>query len=1413
MYRVLAFVVLTGLFGMLLASEDQEAGYLLSFEFHGNAVDLVQAAWTPNYTNRQQLPDKNTWHIELVNVVNRDKKIIAIPPPESLSIGMPEGIPLHMTAHVPAPTEEALLRVVDENGSVRYRAFIDARFEIEARQERQRFLDWMRGQMIGGELEGALSGNLNAGTEKEVSDYIKRQQKLAQRRQLRYNIESKYDCEHHGKVFIPELADTYDPCLVISSDSYFDEKALHLNEENSTQSAVSQNYLTENMVRLTGRLKSSEVVDFIGSNSYIYVEYEQSGKTVFESSYLDHEGGYELVVPANTQLELKAASLPKPWRLGESKNNRWYRTIGPFKTDQYLEFDLIKAVFFSGVIKSSSGGPAKDSRVAFFLEGASFGYVVKADDRGKYSFSTFPDSRYRFSYRAIGHFNKDLAIPSSSEADNKIDVTLKRGVKVHGKVMEKGSKKPLEGYKVQYSTVSPEGIIESHSDETGSDGRFPTETSPQPLYKDWFYHSVEAGPEGEIWEPPFSLYTDDLESAELNFEVSERVPVTISLKDPDGFPLPNGKVKIQQDKKFLLSVVADNEGVAELTLPRGSYLFSIVPKQGSFQQAGSVGGYLLEEGVSEQAVNISDPAEFTLKVNKSDIARVQVKESTANYSSRNKILFELIKNGKLVSLSYISSNPVLDMAQGGRYLDEQFYLPSNEKYQLRIHVPGRDAVTTEPFISYDNTVIDFSLPSVDEERSWSGTVFNSKGKPLKEVLIRTYDAALEELRSRETNQVGAFSVPACSGCTYRFEVPPGDARSVAHMETLSQVDESFSSDVVLEEISFHEALPLGNTLQRIYGEDEGPRFDLLFMGSGYTPNDEPFSDLNNNGVWDGVLYYDMNQNGVWDAGEPYAVYGEASRPVDGQDPTVHNEPFEDWNNDGYPNIGEAFVFQQNIKDFLRALFGYDYWREHQSLFRAWSWLPWSKQAGVNIDVHGEGRLLSRDTVFDATWSTERSLLSIEYSYASQLAYEVLPTFDAMVVFLNQPINVGRANSFVLANGGLLNRNPNSKGPGHEISHKLGSLQDEYGEFSGAFLGSTPKSMHLSRSLNKSQIPWRDYLSEDFEVKEPSVPGEGGIGVFEGGSYYSTGIYRPTYNTPMRNHGVFSDFHRKILDQRIQYSLIPDGSLFSEPAVVCQNQSRFSINLQWAVIVSSVAKIEVRVGAPDGKIFYSGRKMIGQKSTGDWVVEGDRFYLLDAETGDILGETTASVERDCPVLFSAEAVLQCDGTNYAQVHLAWDARGVDTELLNIRLGDKNGKLYSATSRLKGSTVTGKWVKNDDRFVLVNALNNQVLASAKAKVNTHDCKAILSALPYGACESDSYSEVKLSWDATSTDAQRLQIRLDDRFGKLYSRTSMLKGNKITGRWVSDGDKFVLLDGDSLELLAGTTARLDSSCRSGY
>src|SRR5690625_5629576 len=84
----------------------------------------------------------------------------------------------------------------------------------------------------------------------------------------------------------------------------------------------------------------------------------------------------------------------------------------------------------------------------------------------------------------------------------------------------------------------------------------------------------------------------------------------------------------------------------------------------------------------------------------------------------------------------------------------------------------------------------------------------------------------------------------------------------------------------------------------------------------------------------------------------------------------------------------------------------------------------------------------------------------------------------MVVFLNQPINVGRANSFVLANGGLLNRNPNSKGPGHEISHKLGSLQDEYGEFSGAFLGSTPKSMHLSRSLNKSQIPWRDYLSED-----------------------------------------------------------------------------------------------------------------------------------------------------------------------------------------------------------------------------------------------------------------------------------------------------------------------------------------------
>jgi OmcA/MtrC family decaheme c-type cytochrome len=48
-------------------------------------------------------------------------------------------------------------------------------------------------------------------------------------------------------------------------------------------------------------------------------------------------------------------------------------------------------------------------------------------------------------------------------------------------------------------------------------------------------------------------------------------------------------------------------------------------------------------------------------------------------------------------------------------------------------------------------------------------------------------------------------------------------------------------------------------------------------------------------------------------------------------------------------------------------------------------------------------------------------------------------------------------------------------------------------------------------------------------------------------------------------------------------------------------------------------VEIRLDAPDGKLFAQASGA-GTKATGDWVADGQKFLLLQTETGQVLGET-------------------------------------------------------------------------------------------------------------------------------------------------------------------------------------------------
>ncbi|TMR91792.1 M64 family metallopeptidase [Nonomuraea basaltis] len=122
---------------------------------------------------------------------------------------------------------------------------------------------------------------------------------------------------------------------------------------------------------------------------------------------------------------------------------------------------------------------------------------------------------------------------------------------------------------------------------------------------------------------------------------------------------------------------------------------------------------------------------------------------------------------------------------------------------------------------------------------------------------------------------------------------------------------------------------------------------------------------------------------------------------------------------------------------------------------------------------------------------------------------------------------------------------------HELGHSLGGLQDEYDYYQrgvpgGAYTGPEPSSPHhtllTEQQLRDQQRKWWRWLGE------PSESG-GPIGRYEGGLYYTTGVWRPSAHSMMKSLGYYFDqVSREIMVQRItaKTMLIQDSAPADAP---------------------------------------------------------------------------------------------------------------------------------------------------------------------------------------------------------------------------------------------------------------------------
>ena len=170
----------------------------------------------------------------------------------------------------------------------------------------------------------------------------------------------------------------------------------------------------------------------------------------------------------------------------------------------------------------------------------------------------------------------------------------------------------------------------------------------------------------------------------------------------------------------------------------------------------------------------------------------------------------------------------------------------------------------------------------------------------------------------------------------------------------------------------------------------------------------------------------------------------------------------------------------------------------------------SNESGA--DIPSQGTLV--DTALDATYETSgiARLLTINSGKANALRDTALLgtgiTADMQLVTVNHTKHGGSGGSWATYPGG----NASAREiPLHEIPHSFSGLADEYISSNSPYPGNEPTEINVT--IDPTGSKWSHW--QGFEDPRGSNLD---IGVYEGGRYYQSGIYRPSPNSKMRSLG-------------------------------------------------------------------------------------------------------------------------------------------------------------------------------------------------------------------------------------------------------------------------------------------------------
>ncbi|UOQ90347.1 M64 family metallopeptidase [Agromyces endophyticus] len=243
--------------------------------------------------------------------------------------------------------------------------------------------------------------------------------------------------------------------------------------------------------------------------------------------------------------------------------------------------------------------------------------------------------------------------------------------------------------------------------------------------------------------------------------------------------------------------------------------------------------------------------------------------------------------------------------------------------------------------------------------------------------------------------------------------------------------------------------------------------------------------------------------------------------------------------DGY-TADEQPLFREQVEKHLETMWSIEPYKSYRNYFNVYAVEIISGESGISCDSSLDSP--RRDTPLKMSFwggcnpKSVQRLITMDGAKAREYA-KIAPKVDQVLALANSDTYGGAGGSYATASGG---NSLSALISPHEIGHSLGGLADEYdyytrGVTTGDYTGGEPRSAHHTimtvDEMASQQAKWWRWLGE------PSEAG-GVIGAYEGGQYYSTGIFRPSRHSMMKTLGYQMDqVSREIMTERIS-SKIP-----------------------------------------------------------------------------------------------------------------------------------------------------------------------------------------------------------------------------------------------------------------------------------